>query len=378
MLRDTLFVARKDVKYMLRARETILWVFVMPIVFFYFIGTITGGGGRTPAAGETLAVRIDDAGFLSDQLVQRLEQRGYNVVETAEDSLFARYTRRLSVPAGFTDSLLAATPVTLRFARASGGMGFDYDAIRIRRAVYTTLADLIVAGHGENGVTPEAIERLNAAPRTLTLDSAPAGKRKTVPSGFQHAVPGIMVMFTLLVMTTSGAILLVIERRQGLLKRLAYTPVDRLAITLGKWIGKLALGIVQIAFAMVAGTVLFKMQWGPNLSAVGTVMLAYGGMTASFGLLLGTLARTEGQAAAIGVVTANVLAALGGCWWPIEVTPAWMQRLQLFLPTGWAMDALHKLVSFEASPAAVIPHIVVMAAAALIVLVFSTRIFRFE
>ena len=34
-----------------------------------------------------------------------------------------------------------------------------------------------------------------------------------------------MVMFTVLVLGTSGAILLVIERRQGLLRRLAYAPI---------------------------------------------------------------------------------------------------------------------------------------------------------
>lgn len=379
MLRDTLFIARKDVKYMLRARETMLWVFVMPIVFFFFIGTITGGGGRSPATKDKLAVRTQgDTGFLFDQLVRRLEERDYQIVRTDNDSLFARYSRRLTVPAGFTDSLLVSRPVNLRFERSESGMGADYDEIRIRRAMYTTLADLVVTGETGGGATPEAFERLNAMPRALDLVVVPAGKRKTVPSGFEHAIPGIMVMFTLLVMTTSGAILLVIERRQGLLKRLAYTPIDRLEIALGKWGGKLALGVVQIAFAMISGTVLFRMHWGPNLTMVVVVMLVYGGLMASFGLLLGSLARTEGQAAAIGVVSANVLAALGGCWWPIEVTPAWMQKLQLFLPTGWAMDALHKLVSFEASPTAVLPHVAVMAAGAFVVLLISTRVFRFD
>jgi ABC-type multidrug transport system permease subunit len=188
----------------------------------------------------------------------------------------------------------------------------------------------------------------------------------------------MMVMFTLLVMTTSGAILLVIERRQGLLRRLAYTPITRLGIVLGKWGGKLALGVVQIAFAMLAGTVLFKMDWGPNLAMVIVVMAAYGSLMASVGLLLGSLARTEGQAAAIGVIASNVLAALGGCWWPIEITPAWMQKLQLALPTGWAMDALHKLVSFETSPAAALPHVIVMAVLGFAILLLSTRVFRFD
>ena len=38
MLRQVLFVARKDLKFLLRAKETLLWVFAMPILFFWFIG----------------------------------------------------------------------------------------------------------------------------------------------------------------------------------------------------------------------------------------------------------------------------------------------------------------------------------------------------
>lgn len=379
MWRDLLFIARKDVHYMFRARETILWVFVMPVIFFYFIGTVTGGFQRDPSAKDRIAVRTHgEGGFLFDQLVQRLQERDYKVVTTESDSVFALYGRRLTVPAGFTDSLLAGRPVALGFARSQEGLGFDYDTLRIKRAMYTMLADLIVSSEAGRSPTPAAFQELKAAPRALRLEVAHAGARERIPSGFQQAVPGIMVMFTLLVLTTSGAILLVIERRQGLLKRLAFTPISRLAVTLGKWGGKLALGIIQIAFAIIAGTILFRLDWGPNLHMVCAVMLAYGGFMASLGLLLGSLARTEGQAAAIGVVSANVLAALGGCWWPIEVTPQWMQTLQLFLPTGWAMDALHKLVSFEAPPAAVLPHLAVMAAGALVLLVVSARVFRFE
>ena len=108
------------------------------------------------------------------------------------------------------------------------------------------------------------------------------------------------------------------------------------------------------------------------------ILIVYGALMASIAILLGSLARTEGQASAIGVISANVLAALGGCWWPIEVTPVWMQKMQLFLPTGWAMDALHKVVSFAAPPQAVIPHILGMALAAVVLLVLASKVFRFE
>ncbi len=377
MIRDAIFIARKDLRYMLRARETILWVFIMPIVFFYFIGTITGSQG-TGGQKEKLAIRDSgNPGFLFDQFTRRLEEREYEVILAPSDTVLSGYTRRLSVPAGFTDSVLAGHAVKLRFGRSEAGLGFDYDSLRIKRAVYTVLADLVVTSQ-DGAPTAAAFANLNAMPRALTLDSSSAGNRRIVPNGFSQAVPGIMVMFTLLVMTTSGAILLVIERRQGLLRRLAYTPIDRAAVVLGKWAGKFTLGIVQIGFAMVSGTLLFRMQWGPNLPVVILLMVAYGGLMASIGLLLGNVARTEGQASAIGVVSANVLAALGGCWWPIEVTPPWMQMLQLILPTGWAMDALHKLISFEASPWSVLPHIAVIVGAAIAVLLLVTRNFRFQ
>jgi ABC-type multidrug transport system permease subunit len=95
-------------------------------------------------------------------------------------------------------------------------------------------------------------------------------------------------------------------------------------------------------------------------------------------LLLGSLVETEGQAIGIGVLASNSLAALGGCWWPIEVTPAWMQTLAGLLPTGWAMDASHRLISFQAGAASALPHTALLFAAALVAGWQAARQFRFQ
>jgi ABC-type multidrug transport system permease subunit len=73
-----------------------------------------------------------------------------------------------------------------------------------------------------------------------------------------------------------------------------------------------------------------------------------------------------------------MLGALGGCWWPIEVTPRWAQQLSLALPTGWAMDAIHKLVSFGAPPASVIPHMAAMLISAVVAGAIVAKKFRFQ
>jgi len=129
---------------------------------------------------------------------------------------------------------------------------------------------------------------------------------------------------------------------------------------------------------MLTGRVLFHVHWGPNLTAVVAIVLAYGALAATLGMLLGNLGQTEGQVIGLGVILSNVLAGLGGCWWPIEITPIWAQRMALFLPTGLTMNALHKLVNFGASPAAVVPHLAALVGAAALGLYLLSRTFRFE
>ena len=98
---------------------------------------------------------------------------------------------------------------------------------------------------------------------------------------------------------------------------------------------------------------------------------------APLALLLGSLAKTENQAAGLGVFFTMVLAALGGCWWPIEIAPRWMQQLQLFTPTGWTMDALHKLISFEMAWQNTLPNLVTLVVATVVIGWAAARRFRF-
>jgi len=378
MMRDALFLVRADLRLLLRSRETLLWAFVMPILFFYFIGTITGGsamGGGKPK----VTVKVPaDAGFLADQVVRRLKERGYEVERAGSPESPTRGGLVLSIPAGFTRHVLAPEPVVAKLEPTSGGLEGDYDRIRVGRAVYTVLADLITLNLRGIEATPKSFDELAARERTLTLSVESAGVRKEIPTGFQQAVPGTMVFLTLMVLFTSGGVTLQIERDQGILRRLASSPMTRGAVVLGKWGARMALGAIQIGVAMVAGTVLFGIRWGPHLGPVILVLLAFAALGAALGMLLGNFGRTTGQVIALGVIAVNLMAALGGCWWPIEITPDWCQALAKFLPTGLTMDALHQLMSFGAPPSAILVHLTALTAAALAAGWVLARSFRFQ
>ena len=94
-LRSAWFIAVKDTQYMLRQTETVLWTFVMPIIFFYFIGTVTGGFTNSGASGvrDSLALESPLAGgFLVDELQRRLEEEEFEVFRNPEAP--ERFARR--------------------------------------------------------------------------------------------------------------------------------------------------------------------------------------------------------------------------------------------------------------------------------------------
>jgi hypothetical protein len=386
MLRQAWFIARKDVAYMLRQRETLMWVFLMPILFVYFIGTVTGGSdGPARDRKDPLAVRgAAGGGFLADELIRRLEAQDFDIRRPASDEAFRAETRRLTIPAPkegtgtFTDAVLAGQPQVLVFERQEESPAGNFDQIRIARAAYEVLGDLAAVKVAGKDPGAQTFADLRAMPRALTLTVKPAGRRVVPPSGFSQAIPGTMVMFTMLVLLTSGAITLVVEREQGLLRRLASTPISAGSLVAGKWMGRMALALVQIAFAMIVGRVVFGLDWGRSLPMVALVLVGWAAFAASSAVLLSSLTRSVGQTTGLGVMLTMVLAALGGCWWPIEITPDWMQTLARILPTGWAMDAMHKLINFGDPAVTAVPHVATMAVGALVVGWLGTRWFRYQ
>jgi len=48
------------------------------------------------------------------------------------------------------------------------------------------------------------------------------------------------------------------------------------------------------------------------------------------------------------------------------------------VPTGWAMDAMHRLISFRAGAASALPHVLALFGAAVIAGWFAARRFRYQ
>ena len=57
-----------------------------------------------------------------------------------------------------------------------------------------------------------------------------------------------------------------------------------------------------------------------------------------YGVMIGTIAKTNQQAAAFGAVSIIILAALGGLWVPIYLMGTFMRNLASYTPLNWAHE----------------------------------------
>jgi ABC-type multidrug transport system permease subunit len=100
------------------------------------------------------------------------------------------------------------------------------------------------------------------------------------------------------------------------------------------------------------------------------------GTIAGMSILLGSFIRKEEILIVLNILLANLMAALGGCWFPLELIPPGIRKIGFFFPTGWTMDAYHKLIFFGYDFRSVLPHIGVLMVFTLIFLVLAIRFFK--
>ncbi|MBS3820111.1 hypothetical protein KGY73_11505 [bacterium] len=106
------------------------------------------------------------------------------------------------------------------------------------------------------------------------------------------------------------------------------------------------------------------------------VSLFFCGTIAGMSILFGCLIRKEELLIVLNILVANLMAALGGCWWLLELVPEGLRISAFLFPTGWTMDAYHKLIFFGYGFKEVLLHIGFLTLFSLIFLFLAVNFFK--
>ncbi|MFG2323684.1 ABC transporter permease [Streptomyces sp. NPDC048568] len=199
-----------------------------------------------------------------------------------------------------------------------------------------------------------------------------------VDTGTEEAVdflaPGVLALAVMSTAFTGQAIATGFERRYGVLKRLAASPLPRWALMAAKTVSVLVTEVLQIVLLTV---IAFALGWSPHGNPVAVLLLLVAG-TAAFsglGLLMAGTLKAEATLAAANLVFLLLLVG-GGVIVPLDRFPDAAQDVLGLLPISALSDGLRDVLQHGAG----MPwgNLAVLAVWAVASLAAAGKFFRWE
>lgn len=175
-----------------------------------------------------------------------------------------------------------------------------------------------------------------------SVDIVDTGKGKSV----DFLTPGILALAVMSTAFTGQAIATGFERRYGVLKRLASSPLPRWALMTAKTASVLVTEILQI---ILLAAIAFALGWSPHGNPLSVLLLLILG-TAAFsglGLLMAGTLKAEATLAAANLVFLLLLVG-GGVIVPMDKYPSGVQDVLGLLPISALSDGLRDVLQHGA------------------------------
>ncbi len=185
---------------------------------------------------------------------------------------------------------------------------------------------------------------------------------KIIPNSVQHNVPAwalFAIFFIVIPLSTN----IIKEKTQGTGLRVFTSPQPYSLFLTGKIMVYIVVSLIQFVLMLLVGLYIFPLMGLPSLVVTGkitllAVMAAASGLSAiALGVLLGTLAKTQEQAAPLGATITVILAAIGGVWIPVFAMPHTMQTIAKISPMNWGLQGFYDILLRDGSCSAIAPEI---------------------
>jgi ABC-2 type transport system permease protein len=409
----TLSVARKDCRILLKDRGTLIYLFVLPLLFILAFGG-AAGVESTPEEKAILlpVVNLDAGSEASQTLLDALNQGGGIQCELYDEAKAralldrGKIVRLLTIPANYAVDLQSGHAVMLHLVNASDASVTKSEAVH--RVVAGVAADLSLQSQlissfrqmadMQAGVSPEQ----QAFTTEIIVEQAQSQfeRSRTEPLlGLEEGwpehlleqdeqelnplnvyVPGFAVLFIFLAAQTTAQSIYE-EKKTGSFRRLLAAPINKLTILVGKMAPNFITGLVQIVVLFGAGVYLFpvigldSMALGNDPLALALVCLIVLLCSTSLGVLIAGIARTEAQVSALSQFLL----------WIFGFAAIWLDKIALtssfgivsrLIPHTWANGAFLDLFVRGHGLTDIVPSILVLLGFTLAF--FAVGLWRFD
>jgi ABC-2 type transport system permease protein len=357
----------KEMLIMLRDKQTILLLFLMPLALIFFMTMALKGVYTDKILERQIPLVIENESKLpkanlleqkiqSHKLIQRINlPRGMDRDRIFE---YGKAQVLVIIPKGFDEG---AKPVEIYFDPV-----LDTGYKIAVRSLMTSLTVEVVMG----------IDNLDAVVTNLIVEKTKPNR--DIPGPLQQTVPAyaIFAMFFIAIPMSIGFLK---EKNDGTLQRLFTYNVSANLVALGKIIPYYIINVVQFLLMLFVGVFIapyivgFSFQLGTHPWHLIPVTLVVAAATTGFGVLVAALARTPEQSSTLAATGAILMGVLGGIMVPYFVMPIVMKKLALISPMYWAHQAYLDVFLRDADFSSILPKLTVLTLFALVCFYIAGR-----
>jgi ABC-2 type transport system permease protein len=405
-------IAWKDIQIFVRDRGAVITSFLLPMLFIVVFSYAFSGIGDVDEVitlpvvnmdgGETARELIDQVNRVAGVEIKLYEEADARTQVEGEQIEYA-----LFIPAGFSDGVAAGQPVTLVLVSGPSADGASVEAMRTvvdgvskdlslqtqLIAGFRQMDQMMQASEGEGVFTSNLavaqaqsqFERAKTAPLVgIELKTPDAILREREEfSAVGLTVPGATVLFVFLMAGTT-AMSIYSEKKTGTFRRLLAAPLAKAELLTGKMLPGFVIVLIQIAIIFAASILLLpligldRLYLGNDLLAVVVVSVVVALCSASLGLLIASVARTEAQISGISVVALWVMGAVSGAFVPTFFLGDFLGTVGKVTPQYWAVSAYTALFVRGQTLANIVPELAIIVGFTLVFFTIGLWRFKFE
>lgn len=415
-MKDTLTIFSALAKNWFRSKGGMFFSFMFPLMLLLIFGTIFGGEGSTT---YTLHVQNRDLvgekpTELSRSFIDVLEDMDTFEVENLDPDIdienyvkvhpsFSTY-RILVIPENFqreamNKNIYVRTGVILDTLKIFlenyghvigdnqvGDIENGMNALKAwREGKSADGAEVLLLSSGEgssagvvrgiiSNVTNSFNNRMMAAGEVVEVETGEIAQRKLDP--VDYYLPGYIAAFIM----TNGIMGVTTNtsefRRNGVIKRLAATPLRKRSWILGNLIHQTLLAIMLMIVMIVVGWAIFGVTAIPDVYAFALIAVGAAAFT-GVGLVLGGIIEDVEAANSAGSAIGFPMMFLSGAFFPVDMMPDFMQTVARIMPVYYFHEGLRQIMIYRNPSQSMIPF-AILGIFALIFVYLAVRVTKWR
>ncbi|MDM5320778.1 ABC transporter permease [Bacillus altitudinis] len=358
-------------KETLKSPLTLIFLFVMPIVFSFIFGS-TASDTKKP----TVA-------FILEPSQGKLDQEVFQILEKNTKFLWVKATESEATDLVSKEKVVASVKVANQLnSNLKDKEIFDVTVYK-KTEEYAVLSPYLketaaIIYQINQGVKEQksvsltnALNKLNKSGTISLVEKNQDGVATQQP----NLIPlGFTIMFMMFAISSSVSSIH-LEYKDYTWQRLLSSPIHKISVLLGYFIAYFLLGWIQLGVLLTILSIFFNVYLGNFM-----LILVFGsfviGLVVSLGFMIATLSHTKKQAEIFSAIIIVGTCMLGGIYWPLDIVPDMMKKVSLAIPQTWMMSGFSEIMSDTVNHSILLLDIIVLAAFTIAFMVIGLKNIR--